>query len=117
MILTGSDSDEIRRLREKLFEEFEMKDLGELRYFLGIEVMRSESGIFISLKKYVIDLLEETGIIDCKPAETPMAVNHGHEMKEKGKPTNKEQYQRLVGKLIYLAHIRPDVAYVVGVMS
>ena len=48
MILTGSDAEEIRSLRKKLFEEFEMKDLGELRYFLGIEVLRSENEIFIS---------------------------------------------------------------------
>ena len=48
MILTGSDSEEIKSLRKKLFEEFEMKDLGELRYFLGIEVLRSGDEIFIS---------------------------------------------------------------------
>ena len=56
-------------------------------------------------------------MIDCKPVETPMAINHGLEMKEKGKPANKEQYQRLVGKLIYLAHTRSDIAYAVGVVS
>ena len=48
MILTGSDSEEIKRLRVRLFEEFEIKDLGELRYFLGIEVTRSGDEIFIS---------------------------------------------------------------------
>ena len=77
MILIRSDLEEIKRLREKLFEEFEMKDLGELRYFLGIKVMRSERGIFISQKKYVLDLLAETGMIDCKPVEMTIVVNHG----------------------------------------
>ena len=117
MILTGRDSEEIKKLRGKLFEEFEMKDLGELRYFLGIKVTRSENEIFISQKKYVLDLLAETGMIDCKPVDTPMAANHGLQIREKGKPTNKKQYQRLVGKLIYLAHTRPDIAYTVGVVS
>ena len=56
-------------------------------------------------------------MVDCKPADTPMVVNHGLEMKEGGKLANKEQYQRLVGKLIYLAHTRPDIAYAVGVVS
>ena len=61
MVLTGSDAEEIRSLRKKLFEEFEMKDLGELRYFLGIEVSRTESGIFISQRKYILDLLAKNG--------------------------------------------------------
>ena len=56
-------------------------------------------------------------MIDCKPVEMPMVVNHGLEMKEKGKSANKEQYQRLVGKLIYLAHTRLDIAYAVGIVS
>jgi len=117
MILTGNDEEEIMSLKEKLFEEFEMKDLGELRYFLGIEVLRTEDGIFISQRKYILDLLAETGMADCKPAETPMVEKHGLKIEEGGKPANREQYQRLVGKLIYLAHTRPDIAYAVGVVS
>ena len=56
-------------------------------------------------------------MVDCKPVETPMMVNHGLEMKEEEELANKEQYQRLVGKLMYLAHTRPDIAYAVGVVS
>ena len=48
MIITGSDTAEIRKLKERLFKEFEMKDLGRQKYFLGIEVVRSKVGIFIS---------------------------------------------------------------------
>ena len=75
-----------------MFEEFEMKDLGELRYFLGIEVTRSGDEIFISQKKYILDLLAETGMIDCKSADTPMVVNHGLQIRKEGKLANKEQY-------------------------
>ena len=117
MILIRSDAEEIRSLRKKLFEEFKMKDLGELRYFLGIEVLKSKNEIFISRRKYILDLLAETGMVDCKPADTPMVVNHELEMKEGGKLANKEKYQRLVGKLIYLAHTRLDIAYSVAVVS
>lgn len=76
MIITGDDIEEIEKLRNNLFKEFEMKDLGRLKYFLGIEVLRSKKGLFISQRKYVMDLLTEIGLIDCKPAETPMVVNH-----------------------------------------
>ncbi|XP_016199060.1 uncharacterized protein LOC107640025 [Arachis ipaensis] len=54
---------------------------------------------------------------DCKPADTPMQVNHGLRLEEDSKLADKEQYQRLVGKLIYLSHTRPDIAYAVGVVS
>ena len=117
MVITGDDEEEIRSLKQKLFMEFEMKDLGNLKYFLGIEVYRSEQGIFINQKKYILDLLAKTGMLDCKPAETPIVVNHRLQTEPKGKSTDREQYQKLVGKLIYLSHTRPDISYAVGVVS
>jgi len=57
MIIIGSDIKEITQLKNNLFREFEMKDLGRLKYFLGIEVLRSNKGIFISQRKYIMDLL------------------------------------------------------------
>ena len=72
MIITGDDVEEIQNLKESLIKEFEMKDLGALKYFLGIEVLRSKHGIFLRQKEYVLDLLAETGLLYCKPAETPM---------------------------------------------
>ncbi|KAM0019206.1 putative RNA-directed DNA polymerase [Helianthus debilis subsp. tardiflorus] len=117
MILTGNDEEEMSMLRDKLFAEFEMKDLGRLKYFLGIEVLRSKQGIFICQKKYILDFFAEIGMIECKPAETPMMVNHGLHMEDGAELADKERYQRMVGKLIYLSHTRPDIAYAVGVVS
>ena len=54
-----------------------MKDLGNLKYFLGIEVLRSKQIIFIHQRKYILDLLAKAGMLDCKPAETPIVANHG----------------------------------------
>ncbi|KAJ0852133.1 putative RNA-directed DNA polymerase [Helianthus annuus] len=117
MIITGDDEEEITRLKAMLFKDFEMKDLGRLKYFLGIEVMRSRKGIFICQKKYILDLLAETGMIDCKPVNTPMMMNQKLYMEENAKLADKGEYQRIVGKLIYLSHTRPDIAYAVGVVS
>ncbi|KAM0041797.1 putative RNA-directed DNA polymerase [Helianthus debilis subsp. tardiflorus] len=117
MIITGNDEEEMKRLKGNLFTKIEMKDLGRLKYFLGIEVLRSKHGIFISQKKYILDLLAETGMIDCKPTDTPIAVNHKLHMEEGVKAADKERYQRMVGKLIYLSHTHPDIAYAVGVVS
>ena len=117
MIITGDDTEEIERLKGSLFQEFEMKDLGNLKYFLGIEVLRSEGGIFLRQKKYILDILAETGLIDCKPTDTPILVNHGLQISEEAKLAYQGKYQRLVGKLLYLSHTRPDIAYVVGIVS
>jgi hypothetical protein len=96
--------------------EFEVKDLGQMRYFLGIEVSRSSRGIYLSQRKYVLDLLSETGMSGCRPALTPIEQNQ-RLTSESGEPVDRERYQRLVGHLIYLSHTRPDIAFAVSVVS
>jgi hypothetical protein len=117
IIITGDDFVERDKLRKRLSAEFKIKELGKLKYFLGIEVVYSEKGICISQQKYSLDLLKETGMVDYKPCETPIDLKHGLENDEEGATIDKGQYQRLVGKLIYLAHIHPDIAYTVSVVS
>lgn len=62
IILTGYDLLEMNRSKNSLSTTFEMKDLGSLRYFLGMEIARSRKGIVLSLRKYILDLLKETSI-------------------------------------------------------
>nr|KYP34599.1 hypothetical protein KK1_044433 [Cajanus cajan] len=93
-----------------------MKDLVKLNYFLGKEVAYSKNGIFISQRKYVLDLLKEIGKLGCRTSTIPIEQNH-RIGSEESVPVEKAQYQRLVGKLIYLSHTRPDIAYAVSVVS
>ncbi|KAE8666093.1 Lysyl-tRNA synthetase 1 isoform 1 [Hibiscus syriacus] len=111
------DSIEIERLKEFLSLEFQLKDLGNLRYFLGMEIARSKAGISISQMKYVLDLLSEVGLLGCKLAETPMEPNLKLGTDKDGEEVDRGRYQRLVGKLIYLSHTRPDMAFGVSVIS
>ncbi|RVW94742.1 Retrovirus-related Pol polyprotein from transposon RE2 [Vitis vinifera] len=73
--VTGNDPEERKALQNYLSREFEMKDLGPLKYFLGIEVSRSSEGIFLSQRKYALDLLQETGMSGCQPVNTPIEKN------------------------------------------
>ena len=98
MIVTGNDSEEMKTLQEHLAHDFEMKDLDKLKYFLGIEVSRSKKGIFLSQRKYTLDLLNETCMTTCSPTNTSMEENLKLCVHSNQVPTNKEHYQRLVGR-------------------
>ncbi|KAL5857491.1 hypothetical protein ACOSQ3_004949 [Xanthoceras sorbifolium] len=107
IILTGDDIVEIEKLNKALAAEFE----------LGMEFARSKRGIFVSKNKYVLDLLKETGLMGCRHAETPIEANLKLEAEKSDAHVDKEKYQRLVGRLIYLAHTRPDISFAVSLVS
>jgi len=117
MIVTGNDPDKILSLQRHLASKLDMKQLGDLKYFLGIEVARSKHGIFLSQRKYVLDLLAETWMPGCKPIDTLIEQNHKNFHCVDATSADRGRYQRLVGKLIYLSHTRPDITYAVNVVS
>ena len=82
-----------------------------------MEVGSNKKGISVTQRKYILDLLKETGMLGCKPIDTPMdsIIKLGNEKYEI--PVDTGRYQRLVGKCIYLSHTRPDIAFVISVVS
>ncbi|XP_070672606.1 uncharacterized mitochondrial protein AtMg00810-like [Malus domestica] len=116
LIVTCDNMPEISALKLYLNHKFAIKDLGILKYFLEIEMAHSHEGCFLNQCKYVIDLLHEANMTDCKPARTPLNSNlklqsHGDLI------PNIKYYQRLVDKLIYLTITRPNIAYAVSLVS
>uniref|UniRef100_A0A2N9HKT3 Uncharacterized protein n=1 Tax=Fagus sylvatica TaxID=28930 RepID=A0A2N9HKT3_FAGSY len=112
IILTGDDAPGISQVKQDLGKVFDVKDLGSLRYFLGIEVARSRNGISLSQRKYTLDLLQDTGMLGCRPASTPMDPNLKLSTESGDLLLNPSMYQRLVGRLIYLTNTRPDLTFV-----
>ncbi|XP_016558652.1 uncharacterized protein LOC107858495 isoform X5 [Capsicum annuum] len=99
------------------YQHFQTKDLGRLKYFLGIKVAQSSSGIVISQCKYALDILEETGMMGCRPIDTPIDPN-AKLLPGQGEPlSDPRRYRRLVGKLNYLTMTRPDISFPVSVVS
>ncbi|KAL0554912.1 hypothetical protein IC582_008842 [Cucumis melo] len=117
MIITGNDPQAISDLQHYLGQHFEMKDLGSLNYFLGLEVSRRSDGYLLSQAKYVSDLLASSGITDSNTASTPLDLNV-HLTPYDGVPLEDVSlYRQLVGSLIYLTVTHPDIAYVVHIVS
>ncbi|GAA0185800.1 transmembrane signal receptor [Lithospermum erythrorhizon] len=94
-----------------------MKDLGVLKYFLGVEVARSPDGIFLSQHKYTLDITSETGLLGSKPASFPIEKNHSLALAKEAEFADPEQDRRLVGRLISLAFTRLDLAYTVHILA
>ncbi|KAA0034891.1 reverse transcriptase [Cucumis melo var. makuwa] len=111
IVSCGDDTLEIVWVEKKM-DKFEIKDLGNLKFFLGMGVARSKEGISVSQRKYVLDLLTVTDMMRCQPIDMHIKFNVKRGNSLAKVPVDKEKYQRLVGKLIYLSHIRPDIAYV-----
>ncbi|CAA0831452.1 cysteine-rich RLK (RECEPTOR-like protein kinase) 8 [Striga hermonthica] len=117
IIITGDDEEEIQQTRRNLLVRFQMKELGELKHFLGLELKEKGDGLLLCQSKYAKDLLKKFGMIDCKPLSTPIEANakicaqYGKDLED---PT---MYRQLVGSLIYLTLTRPDISYAVGIAS
>ncbi|PKU59636.1 Retrovirus-related Pol polyprotein from transposon TNT 1-94 [Dendrobium catenatum] len=110
-LVTGNDPVAIQNLLQQLQSQFALKQLGNISLFLGIQVIQSTSGYFLSQKHYATKLLNDAGYANCKPAPTPMAP-------ESKKSTSSTQpfhdpplYRRLAGSLQYLSITRPDIAF------
>ena len=116
IVITGNDSKGILSLKSFLHNQFHTKNLGMLKYFLGVEVMTSKQRISLSQWKYVLDLLFETRKLGVKPYSIPMTPNV-QITKEGDLFEDPERYRRLVEKLNYLTVTRLEIAYSVSVLS
>ena len=108
IVITASDQDGIQKLKQDLFSHFQTKNLGKLKYFLSIVITQSNYGVVISQRKYMLDILIDAGILDCKPVDTPRDPNiklvpsQGELLQDPGR------YRLLVGKLKDLTITRPE---------
>eukprot|EP00253_Pinus_taeda_P012215 PITA_12215 len=113
----GNDDYLIKNFKAVMKEEFEMTDMGLLRYFLGIEVDQNENGFFISQAKYVNEVLGRFNMQECKAAITPTVMGLKLSKEENNKDFDSSLYKSIVGSLMYLTATRPDILFVVSLIS
>ncbi|XP_020979178.1 uncharacterized protein LOC110271878 [Arachis ipaensis] len=117
LVLTGNDIGEINSIKKDLDDKFKIKDLVDLKYFLGMEVARSNSGIHIYQRKYTMDLLRDFGYLDCKPLSTPFDYSQKLSKESGTILIDNTIYRQLIGRLLYLTNTRPDISSAVGRLS
>lgn len=116
VLIAGPNEDEIIRLKRFLDDKFTIKDLGAARYFLGMEIARGDTGIYISQRKYILDMLDRAGLLGCKAVSTPLPC--GVQLTGDNDPfPDADQYRRIVGQLLYLNLTRPDISFATQQLS
>lgn len=100
-----------------MYKEFEMTDLGLMHYFLGLEIWQDKDRIFISQRKYTLDLLQKFKINGCKPLVTLVEVGIKLSKLDDSAPADPTLYKQLIRSLIYLTSIRPNIMHAINLVS
>uniref|UniRef100_A0A2N9GD76 CCHC-type domain-containing protein n=1 Tax=Fagus sylvatica TaxID=28930 RepID=A0A2N9GD76_FAGSY len=117
ILVAGNDLSQIETFKHALSTNFKTKDLGPLKYFLGLEVARSPKGIFLNQRKYALDILNDSGQLGARTASFPMEQNLKLTNQDGTPLSDPSPYRRLVGRLIYLTITRPDIVFAVNILS
>ena len=117
LLITGADEVKIRKVKSKLMQEFEMSDLGNLSYFLGMEFKDTSEGVFLHQKKYAQDILKRFKMSNCNAAATPLETGAKLKKETDDKFVSATLYKQIIGSLRYLCNTRPDICQSVGLLS
>ncbi|XP_047315864.1 uncharacterized mitochondrial protein AtMg00810-like [Impatiens glandulifera] len=116
LVYFGTNKAMVAEFKNQMMKEFEITDLGLMKYFLGIQVKQSPGKIFLAQEKYIEDLLKKFNMSQCKPLSTPMALNENFQVNDDGEKADSTSYRKLIGSLIYL-NTRPNITHSVSLLS
>eukprot|EP00253_Pinus_taeda_P006447 PITA_06447 len=103
--------------KKNLATEFDMKDLGQMHYFLGLEVWQQKGEIFLREGRYATKILKRFGMEDCRPMAMPMITNSKKIDSSEDKDVDPTLYSKFIGSLMYLVNTRPDICYAVNTLN
>ncbi len=117
IVLASNDLSVISDITNLLNAQFKLKDLGILKFFLGLKIARTSLGISVCQRKYALEILEDSGLLASKPVKFPMDPNAKFSRLDGPLLSDPTTYRRLVGRLLYLTITRPDLSYCVQTLS
>ena len=117
LIFTGDDYDMLAEFKSSMLKEFDMSDLGNMHFFLGIEVVQREDGIFICQRKYALEILTKFGMLESNEVSSPIIPGVKISKDKDGTPVDETYFKQLVGSLMYLTATRPDMMFVTCLVS
>lgn len=117
LIFMGNNGKMILDFKSKMTQEFEMTDLGLMKFFLGLEVRQERTGIFVSQEAYAKEILKKYKMTHCNSVSTPMEPGVKLSKFDGGERVDASKYRSLVGSLRYLTCTRPDISLSVGIVS
>ncbi|GJU48848.1 putative RNA-directed DNA polymerase [Tanacetum coccineum] len=117
VIIVENNTKKIQQTKKELDKEFNIKNLGPLKYFLGIEVAKSSDRLVLSQRKYTLDVLKDSGMLGCRLSAFPFEQGTKLDKGEEEARVDATRYRRLVGRLLYLQATRPDITYAVNILS
>jgi len=117
VILAVNSLVDIEEVKQVLNKTFKIKDLEELKYFLGLEVARSKHGIHLCQRKYALDILTDSEMLACKPCHTPLSKDLKLLFNTDAHLYDAESYRRFVGRLLYLTNTRLDLSFAIHLLS
>jgi hypothetical protein len=113
IVFGGSSNSLVVRFVEDMRREFVMSMMGELQFFLGLQIKQSKEGTFVHQAKYTKDIVRKFNMEDSKAMVTPMSMTTTLDADEEGEPVDQKEYQSMIGSLLYLTETRPDVQFLV----
>jgi hypothetical protein len=107
----------VSRFQEMMESEFQMSMMGEVTFFLGIQVRQTKQGTFVHQAKYMKDLMKKFNMAELKPVSTPMSSAASLGPDEDGEAVDQREYRSMIGSLLYLTVTRPGIQFAVGLVT
>jgi hypothetical protein len=111
IVFGGSSHSLVARFAEHMSKEFEMSMMGELEFFLGLQIKKAKEGTFVHQAKYTKDIFKKFKMDDSRPLSTPMITTTTLDADEDGEPVDQKEYQSMIGSFLYLTVMRPDIQF------